>query len=266
MIRYQKPVVSLFASGMIGLGILGLVYGDFAMGWQPVDPWVPGRRILAYASAVLMLVAGTGLLYTPTLKWSIRVLFPYLLAWQLLKVPALFVAPWMEGVWLGFGEIAVLFSGGWVLFALLSQLGSESRLSFLTGQRGVRMARTLFAVSLVPIGLSHLFYVKITVSLIPTWIPLRTGWAYVTGIGQIACGVGILLSIFPSIAATVEAAMLSLFAVLVWLPAVVAEPTMRLPWTAVLITWAIASGAWVFAASMPTKSRSALHAAIHPPV
>jgi len=123
----------------------------------------PGRRILAYASAVLMLLAGAGLLYTPTVKWSIRILFPYLLAWQLLKVPALWVAPGMEAVWLGFGEIAVPFSGGWVLFALLSQLDSESRLLLLTGQRGVRVARTLFAVSLVPIGLSHLFYVKLTV-------------------------------------------------------------------------------------------------------
>ena len=227
MIRYQKPVVSLSASGMIGLGILGLVYGDFAMGWQPVDPWVPGRRILAYASAVLMLLAGAGLLYTPTVKWSIRILFPYLLAWQLLKVPALWVAPGMEAVWLGFGEIAVPFSGGWVLFALLSQLDSESRLLLLTGQRGVRVARTLFAVSLVPIGLSHLFYVKLTVPLIPTWLPLRTGWAYVTGIGQIACGIGILLSIFARVAATVEAAMLTVFAVLVWVPAVVAEPTAR---------------------------------------
>ena len=266
MIRFQKLVVSLFASGMISLGILALVYGDFAMGWQPVDPWVPGRRILAYASAVLMLLAGAGLLYTPTVKWSIRILLPYLLAWQLLKLPALWVAPGIEAVWLGFGEIAVLFSGGWVLFALLSQLGAESRMSFLTGQHGVRMARTLFAVSLVAIGLSHLFYVKLTVALIPKWIPFRTGWACVTGIAQMACGVGVLLSIFARVAATVEAAMLTLFAVLVGVPAVVAEPTARLPWTALLITWAIASGAWVVAASMPTKGRSALDPAIRPPI
>ena len=33
---------------MIGLGILALVYGDFAMVWQPVAPWIPGRTALAY--------------------------------------------------------------------------------------------------------------------------------------------------------------------------------------------------------------------------
>ncbi len=45
-----QPAVSLFAIGMIGLGILALIYGDFAMVWQPVAPWVPGRTALAYGS------------------------------------------------------------------------------------------------------------------------------------------------------------------------------------------------------------------------
>ena len=61
--RRQQAALALFAVGMIGLGILALIYGDFALVWQPVAPWVPGRTALAYGSGVLMLLCGAGLLF-----------------------------------------------------------------------------------------------------------------------------------------------------------------------------------------------------------
>src|SRR5258706_13759677 len=240
----QQPALTLFAVGMIGLGVLALVYGDFAMVWQPVAPWIPGRTILAYASGLIMVLGGVGLLFSSTVAWSIRLLFPYLIVWVLLKVPDLFAAPKMEGGWLGVGEIAVLFAGGWVLFARLADLPERSSLAFAAGEKGVRLARILFAVSLLPIGLSHIIYVKETADLVPAWLPYRVGWAYLTGAGQIACGLGVLFSIFPRVAARTEAGMMSLFTLLVWGPAILAAPKTRLPWTAFFISWAIASAAW----------------------
>jgi uncharacterized membrane protein len=253
MTRSQQPGLTLFAVGMIGLGVLAFVYGDFAMVWQPVAPWVPGRTALAYASGVLMLVGGVGLLFSSTVAWSVRILFPYLFVWLLLKVPALVVAPGMEAVWLGFGEIAVLFAGGWVLFARLGEVPTGSPQAFLSGEKGVYLARILFAVWLIPIGLSHIVYVKETAELVPAWLPYRVGWAYLTGAGQMACGLGVLLGILPRVAAWAEAGMISLFTILVWAPAIFAAPRTRLPWTAFFISWAIASGAWVVAQNVGVK-------------
>src|SRR5258706_714520 len=147
----QQPALTLFAVGMIGLGILALVYGDFALVWQPVAPWIPGRTALAYGAGLIMLFGGVGLLLRATAAWSARILFPYLIVWLLLKVPALVVAPQMEAVWLGFVAIAVLLAGGWVLFATLGGLREGWPLTFAPGENGVRIARILFAVSLIPI-------------------------------------------------------------------------------------------------------------------
>ena len=90
-------------------------------------------------------------------------------------------------------------------------------------------------------------------ALVPAWLPYRAGWAYLTGAGQMACGLGVLLSILPRLAAFTEAAMLSLFTLLVWVPAIVATPKGRLPWTAFFISWAITAAAWVVATNMGRK-------------
>jgi uncharacterized membrane protein len=159
----------------------------------------------------------------------------------------------MEAVWLGFGELAVLLAGGWVLFVKLAGLRERSPLTFVASENGIRIARMLFAVSLIPIGLSHIVYVKQTAELVPAWLPYHVGWAYVTGVGQIASGLGVLFSIVPRVAAMAEAGMISLFTLLVWGPAVLAAPRTRLPWTAFFISWAIASAAWVVAQNIAPK-------------
>jgi uncharacterized membrane protein len=258
MTRNQQLPLTLFVVGMIGLAALGLIYGDFALVWQPVARWIPGRTGLAYAASVIMLLGGIGLLFRATAALSIRILFPYFIIWVLLKVPALVAAPQIEGVWLGVGEIAVLLAGGWVLFVTLAGLKTDSIFTFATGENGIRIARLLFAVSLIPIGLSHLLYTKATVELVPAWLPYPTAWAYLTGVGQMACGIGVLFSIYPGVAAMTEAGMLSLFTLLVWIPAILAAPTARLPWTAFFISWAIASAAWLVASHIATKASAHL--------
>jgi uncharacterized membrane protein len=251
--RIQQPALTLFAIGMISLGVLALVYGDFALVWQPVPKWIPGRTVLAYGSGVVMFLGGLGLLFRTTAALSVRVLFVYLIGWLLLKVPALITMPQIEAAWLGFGEILLLFTGGWFLFAKLADLRVASPFRLLADEKAMRLTRSLFAVSLIPIGLSHFMYIKETTDMVPAWIPYRAGWPYLTGAAHIACGLGVLFSIYPRLAASAEAAMISLFTILVWSPAILKAPTARMPWTAFFISWAIASAAWVVAQNISPK-------------
>src|SRR5215813_7038818 len=126
MNRKFQPAATLFAIGLLGLGVLAIIFHDFALVWQPVEPTVPGRTALAYLSGVLMLGCGVGLLFRATAVWAVRILFPYVIIWMLLKVPALFSAPGMEAVWLGFGEVVMLMAGGWILWAVFDDPASHS--------------------------------------------------------------------------------------------------------------------------------------------
>jgi len=259
----QRLTVYLFAFGIMAMGALSVVSGDFAYNWQPV-PAFPGRAILAVLCGLFMIGCSAALLVRSTTAIAARLMLPFLLAWLALKVPALFVAPQIEGVWLNFGEIGTVFAGGMVLFAQLSGLEGRALFAPLTGRRGVRAAQIMFGLSVIPIGLAHIVYSAITAGMVPSWLPFHLGLAYFTGIAQMACGAAILLGVVPRLAALGEAAMCALFAFLVWGPdtwfaAVPKFPNMpdahRFPLTAFLITWIVGSAALLIASSAAARAR-----------
>jgi len=262
MVHEQQPAVSLFSVGMIGLGALSVISRDFAFDWQPVPAFHPGREVLAVICGLFMIAVGVALLFRVTTALAARVIFPFVLLWLCLKLPRVIYAPQIEGVWIGFGEIGMLLAGGWVLFAQLSELETSRIFSRITGHRGLRIAQVIFGLAVIPVGLGHIFYVEITASLVPSWLPFRVALAYLTGIGQIACGLGILFLVIPRFAALIETAMLALFAFLVWgpntwfagTPKLAGTPAgARFPLTAFLITWIIGASALLIASNTVSK-------------
>lgn len=240
----------LLAAAMIGLGIRGFIVGDFASVWQriPVDH-LPTRQFLVYGCAAIELATGIGLLWQRAIGLASMVLLAFLLLWAtLLKLPAVTASPLMEATWLGFGEITVVAAGAWVVAATHANAWARRKLTFVVGANGVRCSRFLFAVSLPMIGLSHFVYAKETVALIPAWLPWHLGWAYLTGAASIAASLGVMFAFWPRLAATLEAAMLSVITLLVWLPGLIAAPSNDscIPF---LMSAAIACGAWAVADS-----------------
>jgi len=253
MNKNQQPGLCLFVAGLIGLGVIGVIVRDFALVWQPVPDWVPARHAVAVATGVLMILLALGLCFRASRAWAARILLLYLVVWASLKIPAVVVAPKLEAVYLGLGELTLLLSGGWTLFANLAALAPGSALDFLTGARGMKMARILFAVSIIPIGLSHIVYVDITAGYVPAWLPYRVGWAYLTGAGQIASGLGVLFGVLARPAAWAEAGQIALYTLLVWGGAIVRAPKTRLAWTAFFVSWIFGAAAWVVAQNVPGK-------------
>lgn len=260
-----RPAIALFALGLAAIGALSVIYRDFAFDWQPV-PAFPGRPALAVVCGLILLVTSAGLFFKGTMVIASRALPAILLAWLCLKVPAVTTAPLVEGVWIGFGEVGMLLGGGLVLFACLSELQHAQLFGSLTGQRGMRIAQIIFGLAVIPVGLGHIFYVDITTSLVPPWLPFRHEVAYLTGIAQIICGLGMVLAVAPRAAALVEASMVGLFAFLVWGPdswlASVPKlagtpPGLRFPLTAFLITWTVGAAALLIAGDRDSGAVSA---------
>jgi len=235
---------------LIGLGLRGLWIGEFAGPWQriPIDN-LPGQTVWAYVTAVVELAVGLALLWRRTALPASWALLIFTTLWAvLLKVPAVVAMPAMEATWLGLGEITVIVAAAWLLFLTRAGLRAGAPADLPVSKPGIVAARTLYALSLPAIGLSHFFYLPQTIGFVPGWMPYPAFWACLTGAGDIAAGLGILLGIFPRLAASLEAAMLMAITLLVWLPGAVATPG-DASLTPLLMSAAIAAGAWVVADS-----------------
>jgi uncharacterized membrane protein YphA (DoxX/SURF4 family) len=246
----------MIAVGLLGFGTLTLIYDDFGLDWQRVPDWVTARGSLAYAAGAIEVLVAAALLLGRTATVAAFVLTPYTLLWVLLlDVPPLLTNLRVEAAWLSAGERAELFAGVWILAISLARARHQATPQRFTGDRPLRTARIIFALALIPVGLSHLVYPS-AVSFVPAWLPFHMFWLDATGIGHMAAGVAILVSVLPRLAALMEAAMMSSFVLLIHIPRVIASPHSRMEWTMLFIATAFSGAAWSTARSYAGSAAS----------
>ena len=239
---------ALFAATMIAVGIMGLIKGNFTAVWQPVFK-VPASQVLAYLCALICVACGIGLLSQRTAALSARVFFVYLLLYLLvLRLPGLSRGLPVDVYW-SLSQTLVLLAAAWVLYAWFAGDWDRQRFSFATGDKGLRIARALYGVAMIPFGIAHFQYLEHTASMVPAWLPAHVAWAYFTGAAFVAGGVAILIGVCARLAAALSALMMGLFLALVWIPAVATRPLNRFEWGEVLVTWVLTAAAWVVADS-----------------
>ncbi|HKU14063.1 MAG TPA: DoxX family protein [Steroidobacteraceae bacterium] len=229
------------AASALGLGVLGIVTGDFALNWQPVPQWIPGRATLAYVTAVLFLILGTGLLVERyKYQFAVAIAATFVVWAVLLHGPGVVGNPLHVMPWLGFTERLEVAAGAFMLAA--TQLPGTD-----LARRGMLVARIAFGVSLPVFGIAHWVYPQFTADMIPAFIPAHLFWAYFTGAGHFIAGIAILTNVLARLAAILFAAMVSGFVLLLHVPRVIGDPDSRVEWTMLVIAMTMTGAAWCMA-------------------
>src|SRR5262249_33616119 len=151
--------------------------------------------------------------------------------------------------WWSIGDTFVMAAAAWVLYAWFAGDRDGSRLSLASGDKGLRIARVLYGLAMIPFGIAHFINLKGTASLVPGWLPWHVGWAYFTGGTFIAAGLAVLVGVWARLGAALSALQMGLFGLLVWLPRVVAGSVNAFQWGEFETTLALTAAAWVVADS-----------------
>jgi len=249
----RRVSVRIYGLAAVALGLLGLVWGDFAAVWQPVPKDLPGRTALAYAVAVAFLAAGLAIQWRRSAGFGALTLTAlYTLVVLLLHVPRIIAHPSVFVTWSGTAEQLALVAAGLVAYAYCAHLDA------FRAERLLKIGRLIFGVCLIVFGLAHLIYLAPTAEFVPAWLPPgQIFWAYATAAGHFAAGIAILSGILARAAAMWLTAMFVVFGILVHAPTVFVDPHSHFNWAANAINFALIGSAWVIAAAMEPPNRSA---------
>jgi len=240
-----------FALASAGLALMCLAYGDFDPMWHSLDG-LPGREVCIDGFALLVLAAAAGLYFSRIALPSLWVVGAYSAIWAVIAAPKIFSNPLSFGAWYGLCEGLSVLAGAGILYALLRWESGPP----IAIQRGVRAAQALFGLMCIFYGASHFAYADYTAAMVPGWLPGRLTLAYLTGLGHIGAGLGLIVGVLPGLAAILEAAMMSLFGLLVWVPSFFVQPTPNWAtppqnqWSELVVTAILAASAWVVAISL----------------
>lgn len=218
---------------LIYLGVLNAVYRDSLLTWQPTPDGAPWKMPFAFLSALILAVAGIGILLPQWRTKGAMLGAAWVGLWALfLHLPHI-VADHNVGALLGLGE------------ASANALGLATLTGCFDASRRAQLLRLAFGLCLVIFGASHFVYADFTAQMVPAWLPDRLGLAYLTGAIHTLTGVCLLVGLRTRLAATIEALMMSSFVLLVHVPGVAAAPHDRLQLTMLGMAGLLTTAAWL---------------------
>ena len=222
----------VYGLAAIASGVCALVWHDFS-GRQQIDAFggAPAREVLTYVVAAVQILGGIAVVWPRTARAGAAALCAIYFAFALLAVPSIVAHPLVYNGFGNFFEQFSLFAGALILTERLAKIGYYS-----------------FGICVLSFGLEQLFYLSATASLVPKWIPPgQMFWAVTTTAAFALAAIALLTGFRAMLASRLTTGMILGFGLLVWLPALFADPHSFVNWSEGLETLAIAAAAWVVA-------------------
>ena len=233
-----------FSLGRYVFGLATIATGICALASHNYDQLaaVPHHAILAYIMATIEILAGLAVLWTRTTRSGAVALGAIYAIFCLLALPLIIHQPLVYNNYGNFFEQFSYVAGALILYACAGPIAAP---------RPTRLAQIgyySFALCLVSFALEQLFYLPPTVALVPKWIPPgQMFWAIATTLAFAIAAIALLTGFMALLASRLTVAMLLGFLLLVWLPALFADPHNFGNWSEALETLAITGSAWLVA-------------------
>ncbi len=231
----REPLLGsrIFGFSAILMGIVGLMWRDFATVWQPVPADVPHRAVLAVMCSLVLLGAGIAMQFRNSVRAAALVLASIYSIFTLLWLPRVIAFPRILTTWDGAAEELAL-----VLAALASAWWHSSN-------RQPPTLRIIFGLCLCSFGFEHFYALKETTQMVPLWVPgTHRFWALATGLAFVAAGVSLVVNRSAKYGALCTTAQITGFGAFVWAPMLVTDPRNHMVWAGNALNLALVGAAW----------------------
>jgi uncharacterized membrane protein len=241
-----------YALATVAFGILDLVWGQFDKFHQPIQSLVgniPAQQFLAYTAAGLMIAAGLAILWRRSERMgaaaSAIIYSVFVACWLLRFGIAIHAVGWRVNIVFGLlfsiSEAVLLIAGAVILYVLTAPGNPMSE------KRAETAARWMLGLPPIVFGLMHLSGARFFATIVPEWLPFRTGWAVVAGIAFLLAGIAICIRRLDILAARLLALMLLLFEFLVEIPPIFIRLHNEETWGAAVYNLVAIGALWIFA-------------------
>jgi hypothetical protein len=231
----------VFGLSAVVYGIAGLMWHDSGA-WQFVNLFSPLISVpMAWCLAIAQVVFGIGIILSQTERLSSIVLGVVYTLFALSSVPDMIAKPVDPGAYVNFFEQLSLACGALAVYTFSETHAARST---MLG----RIARIGLGICTASFAWAQVVYLQYTASLVPTWIPPnQVFWTWLTTVAFGIAAIAILTNIQARLAMRLTALMIVLFGLLVWVPHIVAQPTLLSNWAEISSNYLMAAAVWLVA-------------------
>ncbi len=231
-------------------GTAAVLFGAATIFWHDFNIWqgiavfgkAPDLQSLVYVAAVAALVGGLAIQWRGIAQIGALVLGALYLLVALGWIPRIGHAPLVYDSWGNFFEQFSIFSGALIIYASLAPVDSAR------APRLASIGRICFGVCVISFMLEQAFYLRATADLVPKWLPPgQMFWAIATTVAFALAAIAIWSGRQALLASRLLTAMIVIFGLLVWIPAIIASPHSHFNWSENAQNFAILASAWVLA-------------------
>ncbi|MGH9642775.1 MAG: hypothetical protein ACRD3Q_10135, partial [Terriglobales bacterium] len=229
--------------GRIVFGASAVLFGVIALMWHDPDTWqilyriwrLPLGAVIGGCLMTALIAGGIAMQYPRTARLASVMLGVVYFCFSLACIPDIIAASNLYERYGGsFFQFFSLLCGAIALYSTTYR-ATEAKASSAIAFR--RVARLGLGVCAISFALAQILLPRETASLVPKWIPPnQMFWTILTTMGFALAAIAILVNRHARLAARLMTLMLTLFAVLVWVPHLVARTKAHFIWSEFALT------------------------------
>ncbi|HEV2195185.1 MAG TPA: hypothetical protein VGR55_06365 [Candidatus Acidoferrum sp.] len=236
--------------GRLVFGASAVLFGVIALMWHDADTWqnlrhiwsLPFGTIIGGGLMIAQMAGGIAAVFPRTARLASVVLCVVYLCFSLACVPDIVAAANIYDKYGGSFFLFFSLSCGAIALYAATETDAQKAISF------GRVARLGLGVCAISFTLGQALLLRDTALLVPKWIPPnQMFWAILTTIAFALAALAILINRQAKLATRLMTFMLGLFAVLVWIPLLIAHPRAHFNWSEFALTVLITGAAWTVA-------------------